>query len=165
MDPAAVIGTGLTSPSQLQGQPALIAVPAGAQVSAEVDRLGRTGTVDISAMLEPGEKAIAFQVDRVTGLDFLVTAGDSIDIIVSQQISVLQETADSAANPDESAPPRFEAVVGLEDQRSGQGDSPGQARPLRQRHARDHSRSRSRTRTATASSTRTTRRPRTRSTP
>ena len=73
---------------------------------------------DIACMLEPGEKAIAFQVDRVTGLDFLVNAGDSIDIILSQQISVLQETADSAANPDENAPPRFEAVTGLENQRT-----------------------------------------------
>ena len=54
----------------------------------------------------------------MTGLDFLVTAGDSIDIILSQSISVLQETADSAANPDENAPPRFETVTGLENQRS-----------------------------------------------
>ena len=30
----------LTSPSQLQGQPALLAVPEGAQVTGEVDRLG-----------------------------------------------------------------------------------------------------------------------------
>jgi Flp pilus assembly protein CpaB len=117
VDPAAVIGTGVTSASQLQGQPALIAVPEGAQVSGEVIGLGGQ-QIDLSAMLEPGEKAIAFEVDRVTGLDFLVTAGDSIDIIMSQQISVLQETADSAANPDPSAPPRFEAVTGLENQRS-----------------------------------------------
>ena len=79
---------------------------------------GGEQVIDLSATLNPGEKAIAFQVDRVTGLDFLVTAGDDIDVILSQQISVLQETADSAANPDPSAPPRFEAVVGLEDQRS-----------------------------------------------
>ena len=64
------------------------------------------------------EKAIAFQVDRVTGLDFLVTSGDDIDIILSQQISVLQETAASAANTDETAPERFEAVTGLSDQRT-----------------------------------------------
>jgi Flp pilus assembly protein CpaB len=116
VDPAAVIGTAITSASQLLGQPALIAIPEGSQVSEEVIVGG--GGVDISAMLEPEEKAIAFEVDRVTGLDFLVTPGDSIDIILSQQISVLQETADSAANPDPSAPPRFEAVTGLENQRS-----------------------------------------------
>ncbi len=112
----AVTGTALTSPSQLQGQPALIAVPAGAQVSGEVVGIGDGTSIDISAQLNPGEKAIAFQVDRATGLDFLITAGDSIDVILSQEISVLQETADSAANPDEAAPPRFEAVVGLENQ-------------------------------------------------
>ena len=69
-------------------------------------------------LLNPGEKAISFQVDRVTGLDFLVTRGDTIDVILSQQISVLQETADSAANPDENAPARFENVTGLQDQRT-----------------------------------------------
>ena len=117
VQPGAVIGTGLSSPTQLQGQPALIAVPAGAQVSAEV--IGQVeGDIDISAMLNPGEKAVAFQVDRVTGADFLVTAGDTIDVVMSQQISVLQETADSAANPDENAPPRFETVTGLENQRT-----------------------------------------------
>jgi len=119
VDPLAVIGTALTSVSQLQGQPALIAVPADAQVSGEVVGLGGPGKIiDLSAMLEPGEKAIAFQVDRVTGLDFLVTAGDDIDIVMSQQISVLQETADSAANTDDTAPPRFETVTGLENQRT-----------------------------------------------
>jgi Flp pilus assembly protein CpaB len=116
VDPEAVVGTRLSSPSQLQGQAALIAVPAEAQVSEEV--IGGGTDVDISAMLNPGEKAIAFQVDRVTGLDFLVTRGDYIDLVVSQQISVLQETADSAANPDENAPARFETVTGLENQRT-----------------------------------------------
>jgi Flp pilus assembly protein CpaB len=119
VDPGAVIGTALTSASQLQGQPALIAVPEGTQVTAEAVGLAGPGTaIDISAQLEPGEKAIAFQVDRVTGLDFLVTAGDDIDIVMSQQISVLQETADSAANTDDTAPPRFETVTGLENQRT-----------------------------------------------
>ena len=118
VQPDAVIGTGLSSPSQLQGQPALIPVPAGSQVSAEVIGGGDPSLIDISARLNPGEKAIAFQVDRVTGADFLVTEGDFIDIVMSQQISVLQETADSAANPDENAPPRFETVTGLENQRT-----------------------------------------------
>ena len=114
VDPEAVVGTGLSSPSQLQGQPALRAVPANSQVSAEV--IGVPGDICIACMLNPNEKAIAFQVDRVTGLDFLLTPGDTIDLIMSQQITVLQETADSAANTDATAPPRFEAVTGLEDQ-------------------------------------------------
>jgi DNA-binding NarL/FixJ family response regulator len=50
--------------------------------------------------------------------EFLVKPGDSIDIVLSQSITVLQETADSAANTDENAPSRFEAVTGLENQRT-----------------------------------------------
>jgi Flp pilus assembly protein CpaB len=116
IDPEAVAGTPLRDPSQLQGQPALFAVPAGAQVSEEV--IGGGGEVPLGQLLQAGEKAVAFQVDRATGLDFLVRAGDVIDVVVSQQISVLQETADSAANQDAAAPPRFEEVTGLEDQRT-----------------------------------------------
>ena len=118
VDPEAVQGTPLASTSAVSGQPALFAIPEGSQVTAEVIGLGDITLVDISARLNPGEKAIAFQVDRVTGLDFLITDGDIIDIILSEQISVLQETADSAANPDENAPPRFENVTGLQDQRT-----------------------------------------------
>ncbi len=44
--------------------------------------------------------------------------GDTIDIVTTQSINVLQETADSAANTDENAPPRFEAIPGLEAARS-----------------------------------------------
>jgi Flp pilus assembly protein CpaB len=116
--PEAVQGTALSDTSAVGGQAAIIAVPAGSQVSAESIGIARGGGVDLSQLLQPGEKAIAFQVDRATGLDFLVTQGDFIDVVLSQQISVLQETADSAANPDENAPPRFETVTGLENQRS-----------------------------------------------
>ena len=116
--PDAVQGTALTDPSAVAGQPALFAIPEGSQVTGEV--IGAVGEDDIciKCQLEPGEKAIAFQVDRATGLDFLVTEGDTIDIVVSQLINVLQETADSAANADENAPPRFEAIPGLEAARS-----------------------------------------------
>ncbi len=114
VDPEAVQGTALRTVSAVAGQPALFAIPAGSQVTAEAIGLGNEPIVNIPALLEPGEKAIAFQVDRATGLDFLVKGGDTIDIVVSQAINVLQETADSAANADEAAPPRFEAIPGLE---------------------------------------------------
>ena len=117
VDPEAVIGTALTSTTQLQGQPALRDVPAGSQLSAEVIGVG-SEDICIACMLNPGEKAVAFQVDAVTGLNFLVTPGDAMDIVMSQTITVLQETADSAANPDENAPQRFEPVTGLEEQRT-----------------------------------------------
>ena len=57
-------------------------------------------------------------MDRVTGIDFLVKPGDYIDILFAGNVDVLQETADSALNTDEAAPPRFEVVTGLEDQRT-----------------------------------------------
>ncbi len=118
VEPDAVIETALRDTSAVRGQPAIFSIPANSQVSAEAIGAANLTVVDIPALLNPGEKAIAFQVDRVTGLDFLVKQGDTIDIVLSQQINVLQETADSAANPDPEAPPRFEVVTGLENQRT-----------------------------------------------
>lgn len=118
IDPEAVQGTPLGSASAVAGQPAIFQIPAGSQVNAEAIGIGDQLAVNLAAQLEPGEKAISFLVDPATGLDFLVKPGDSIDIILSRQISVLQETADSAANTDENAPPRFETVVGLDNQRT-----------------------------------------------
>ena len=116
--PDAAQGTPLTDPSAVSGQPAVFPIPEGSQVTGEAIGLGNRLAVDLPRLLEPGEKAISFQVDRVTGADFLVKPGDSIDIVLSQSITVLQETADSAANTDETAPARFEAVTGLENQRT-----------------------------------------------
>jgi Flp pilus assembly protein CpaB len=118
LDPEGVQQTPLRSTTQVSGQPALFAIPEGSQVTAQAIGAGDIVDIDISAQLQPGEKAIAFQVDRVTGLDFLVTPGDYIDIVIAGQVDVLQETADSAANTDDTAPPRFEVVTGLEDQRT-----------------------------------------------
>ncbi len=73
-------------------------------------------SVCIACQLEPGEKAIAFQVDRVTGMDFLILPGDHIDVIVSQGLTVLQPTQDTVNNPPEQQ--RFEVVAGLEGSRT-----------------------------------------------
>jgi Flp pilus assembly protein CpaB len=116
--PEAVQGTPLASASIVAGQPALFRVPEGSQVSGEVIGLGNELAINLPALLNPGEKAIALQVDRVTGLDFLVKGGDTIDIVLTEQITVLQETQDSAENPDPEAPQRFEPVTGLTDQRT-----------------------------------------------
>jgi Flp pilus assembly protein CpaB len=118
IDPDAVQGKPLSDPSAVLGQPAVFAIPAGSQVTSQAIGVGTDATRNLAALLDPGEKAISFQVDRVTGADFLVKPGDSIDIVMSQSITVLQETADSAANTDENAPARFEAVTGLENQRT-----------------------------------------------
>ncbi len=118
IDPEAIQGTPLVSTTAVSGQPAVFPIPEGSQVSGEAIGLGNNLAVNIPALLNPGEKAIAFQVDRVTGLDFLLKPGDTIDVVTTQSINVLQETADSAASTDEEAPPRFEAIPGLEAARS-----------------------------------------------
>jgi Flp pilus assembly protein CpaB len=108
----AVEGTPYSDPSQLTGREAVREIPSGSQVNREAvgDALG--GEVCISCSLEPGEKAIAFQVDRVTGLDFLILPGDRIDIVLNQRIQVVQPTTETINSPAEQQ--RFEAVAGLE---------------------------------------------------
>jgi Flp pilus assembly protein CpaB len=118
VQPGAVQQTPLSDPSQVAGQPAVFAVPARSQLTAEAIGLGNPLIVDFARILEPGEKAVSFQVERVGGLDFLVKPGDTVDIVVTEDVTVLQETADSAANTDPDAPRRFEPVTGLEGQRT-----------------------------------------------
>ena len=113
VEPDAVTGTRFSDPSQLDGSPALFPIGQGQQVSQEAVGLGARGKICITCQLEPGEKAIAFQVDRVTGLDFLVQPGDHIDIVYRAEIQVLQPTADSV-NPSPGQQQRFEPVTGLE---------------------------------------------------
>jgi Flp pilus assembly protein CpaB len=117
--PEAVEQTRLADTSQLTGTPALVPIAAGAQITAE--KAGLVTTVGaVEPQLQAGEKAIAFQVDRVTGLDFLLVPGDHIDIVVAQDVTPIQQTADSVTeqqdNPD--APARYEAVTGLSNART-----------------------------------------------
>jgi len=113
VDPDAVTGTRFSDPSQLDGSPSLYPIGRGQQVSQEAVGLGQRASVCITCQLEPGEKAVAFQVDRVTGLDFLVQPGDHIDIVYRAEIQVLQPTEDSV-NPSPGQQQRFEPVTGLE---------------------------------------------------
>jgi Flp pilus assembly protein CpaB len=109
--PDAVTPTRLGSKSQVGGQPSLFNIPKGSQVTLEAIG-GGIGPSNIGAQLKPGEKAIAFQVDPVTGLNFLVRAGDHIDIVMTQRITVLQPTADTVTKP--ASQQRFETVPGLD---------------------------------------------------
>jgi Flp pilus assembly protein CpaB len=119
IDPEAEQRTALRSTSAVAGERAIVPIPEGSQVTAEKIGLLTTVDIDIAARLNPGERAVTFQVDRATGVDFLVKEGDLIDIILTVQVDVLQETADSIAREDpETTPPRFEAVPGLENQRT-----------------------------------------------
>jgi Flp pilus assembly protein CpaB len=109
VEPAAVVGTRIADPSSLTGAAALFPIGEGSQVSAEALAGGSNRNICITCQLEPGEKAIAFQVERVTGLDFLIQSGDHIDIIYRSAVQVVQETVDST-----DAAPRFEPITGLE---------------------------------------------------
>jgi Flp pilus assembly protein CpaB len=115
----AVLQTRLADPSQLTGAPASVPILAGEQITAEKAGLS-AGQVSIEAQLEPGERAIAFQVDRVTGLDFLIVRGDHIDVVVAQDVTPIQQTADSVAEQQDNAdaPARYEAVTGLSNVRT-----------------------------------------------
>jgi Flp pilus assembly protein CpaB len=118
VQPRAVQGTALSDISIVSGQPAITRVPDGAQVTGEAIGIGDPLAVNIPALLNPGEKAVSFQVERVGGLDFLVKPGDTIDVVVTAEIQVLQPTQDSAEGADPNAPLRVEPVPGLEAVRS-----------------------------------------------
>jgi len=111
VNPDAVTATRLGAKSQVGGQPSLFNIPKGSQVTLEAIG-GGNGPNNIGAQLKPGEKAVAFQVDRVTGLDFLVRPGDHVDIVISQRITVLQPTSDTVSKP--VSQQRFEAITGLD---------------------------------------------------
>jgi len=120
VDPGDVIGQPFGSTSQVSGQRAIYAIPEGSQVPKDALGLGVIGNVCIECQLLPGEKAIAFQVDRVTGLNFLVQTGDHLDIVLSQGVAPLQETQDSidarANDPDRQ--PLYEVVAGVSNART-----------------------------------------------
>ncbi len=106
VEPSAVVGKALKDPSQVGGRPALVNVPAGSQVN---DETFGAGGINIAGQLKSGEKAIALQVDRTTGLDFLVQPGNIVDVVLATDVQVLQPAPDSTKDN-----PRFEPVQGLE---------------------------------------------------
>ena len=120
VDADAVEQTRIADPSLLTGRPATVPIPAGGQITCE--KAGTCAGIvnNVEAQLEPGEKAIAFQVDRVTGLDFLITPGDHIDVVIAQDVTPIQQTADSVAEQQDNndAPARYEAVTGLSNVRT-----------------------------------------------
>lgn len=120
VDPDAVVGTRFANTSQLLGQVSLYAIPKGGQVSQEAVGIGARGTICIECQLQPGEKAIAFQVDRVTGLDFLLQPGDHIDVVLASDVQPVQETQDSilARKGDKTLQPRYELATGLNNVRT-----------------------------------------------
>lgn len=117
--PDAILGTRIASATQLTGAPSLYNIPQGAQVSQEAVSLVN-GQLCVECQLKPGEKAIAFQVDRVTGLDFLLQPGDHIDVVLGSDVQPVQETQESilARKGDKTLQPRYELVNGLNNVRT-----------------------------------------------
>lgn len=115
VDEGNVVGTAIGDESAIPARPLIYPIPAGSQVP--LDALGGVGgPVCIECQLEPGEKAIAFEVDRVTGLDFLIQPGDHVDIVLAQTVQVLQPTVETVDSPPNEQ--RFETIPGLENARS-----------------------------------------------
>jgi Flp pilus assembly protein CpaB len=118
--PDAVQQTRIPDPSLLTGRPALAAINVGEQITQEKAGINPGGVPPISSQLQAGEKAIAFQVDRVTGMDFLILPGDHIDVVVAEDVTPIQQTADSVTEQrtNKNAPARYEAVTGLSNVRT-----------------------------------------------
>jgi len=114
VDPEDVVGRRIGDPSALPTRPVLYPIVDGQQISQEA--FGTVGGQCIECQLDPGEKAIAFEVDRVTGLDFLIQPGDHVDIVLAQTVQVLQPTVDTVDSPQEEQ--RFETIPGLENART-----------------------------------------------
>ena len=102
VSPDAVLGTNYSDPSQVGGRPALVDVPAGSQVNQET--FGGVGQTCISCMLQPGEVAIPVQIDKVTGVDYLVQPGDHVDVLVSIQLPAVM-------NPDNKSQRSVKVVL------------------------------------------------------
>lgn len=114
VDPEDVVGTRIGDESAIPNRPVLYPILTDQQISQEA--FGTVGGQCIECQLEAGEKAIAFEVDRVTGLDFLIQPGDHIDVVLAQSVQVLQPTVDTADLP--PAEQRFETIPGLENART-----------------------------------------------
>lgn len=110
-----VVGNPIGDESAIPARPLIYPIPAGSQVPQDAFG-GAIGLTCIECQLEAGEKAIAFEVDRVTGLDFLIQPGDHVDIVLAQTVQVLQPTVDTVNSPRNEQ--RFETIPGLENARS-----------------------------------------------
>ena len=83
VDLDAVQPDALRDTSQLADRTTVTAIPAGSQVTEAAFGGGTALGADLEGQLLPGEKAIAVQLDPVTGLNFLLEQGDVVDLIVS----------------------------------------------------------------------------------
>ena len=69
----------LTDPKVINGQLALITIPAGSLLTAS--KMGSPADVGLSVRLKPGLRAISISVDRVKDVSGLVQPGDRVDVL------------------------------------------------------------------------------------
>jgi len=83
----------LQDPSQAIGQKIYMSVKAGQQITADMVTLnGQTGAIHP----DPGKglRAFTISVNELTGVGNLVTTGDYVDVLVSENITVVQKNPD-----------------------------------------------------------------------
>jgi len=86
----AVLAGGFHDPSQIIGQPTTSAIAAGAQITAS------DFTQNANPHPDPGKgnRAFAITVNELTGVGNLVRTGDHVDVLISQNVTVVQKNPD-----------------------------------------------------------------------
>lgn len=69
----------VTDPKSINGQLALIGMPAGSILTAS--KIGTPADVGLSVRLKPGQRAISISVDRVKDVSGLIQPGDRVDVL------------------------------------------------------------------------------------
>jgi pilus assembly protein CpaB len=85
-----VLSGGFHDPSQIIGQPTTSAITAGAQITAS----DFTQTSNPHPDPGKGNRAFAITVNELTGVGNLVRTGDHVDVLISQNVTVVQKNPD-----------------------------------------------------------------------
>ena len=64
------------------GKTARADIPAGALITSAFFSAGAGGQTDVASLLEPGLRAMAVQVDQVSGVGTLINVGDRVDVVI-----------------------------------------------------------------------------------
>jgi Flp pilus assembly protein CpaB len=74
----------ISSASAIAGLPARQTIPAGVPITLSMfQSLGSTSNKEVLRALDPGFRAMAVQVDQVTGVGTIIQPGDRVDVIIS----------------------------------------------------------------------------------
>ena len=74
----------ISSASAIAGLPARQTIPAGVPITLSMfQSLGSTSNKEVLRALDPGFRAMAVQVDQVTGVGTIIQPGDRVDVVIS----------------------------------------------------------------------------------